>query len=90
MRRLIENEANIGRTNQSKELEGGAEEANIHGIAIEHVADLEVHGPIGSDQHLARRSLHHSVHHLRFDLNKQNSKEKRREEKRRIEKKQEA
>ena len=37
-------------------------------VMIEHIADLDVHGPIWTDQHIARGSVHHRIHHLRFSV----------------------
>ena len=31
---------------------------------IEHVADLDVHGPIRPYEHVARGAFHHGIHHL--------------------------
>jgi len=34
-------------------------------VMIEHVTDLDVHGPIGPYEHVARGALDHGIHHLR-------------------------
>lgn len=33
-------------------------------VMIKHIADLDVHRPIWTDQHVARRSFDHRIHHL--------------------------
>jgi len=35
-------------------------------VMIEHVTDLDVHGPIGPYEHVARGALDHGIHHLRW------------------------
>lgn len=41
------------------------EKGDIPRIMIEHVTDLDVHGPIGPYEHVARGTLDHGIHHLR-------------------------
>ena len=47
------------------------EKENAPRVVIEHVADLDVHGPIGPYEHVARSAFHHGIHHflspLRFE-----------------------
>jgi hypothetical protein len=38
----------------------------IRRVAIAHITDLDIHSPIRPDQHVARGSFHHRIHHLCF------------------------
>jgi len=40
------------------------EKGGVPRVMIEHVADLNVHGPIGPYEHVARGALDHGIHHL--------------------------
>ena len=41
-----------------------AKKENAPRVMIEHVADLDVHGPIRPYEHVARGAFHHGIHHL--------------------------
>lgn len=40
------------------------EQENIRRVAIQHVTDLDVHGPIGADEHVARGSFDEGIDHF--------------------------
>ena len=36
----------------------------VHRVVVAHVTDFDVHGPIRTDEHVARGAFHHIIHHF--------------------------
>ena len=36
----------------------------VPGVMVQHITDLDVHRPIWTNQHIARSTRHHGIHHL--------------------------
>lgn len=50
---------------RKKNLRSEVVRASSPGFAVEDVTDLQVHRPVGADEHIARCPLHHHRRHLR-------------------------
>ncbi|RZS17317.1 hypothetical protein BHM03_00049443 [Ensete ventricosum] len=57
--------SNAQETNVKKEGKEKAERSRIPRVAIEDITDLDVHGPVGTNQHAARGTFHQRARHRR-------------------------